>query len=90
MDLSYSEICARLNVYDYKGKKVTKVLQKLAISTWHQCRKFVEIIVYCWRNWYNILIHDHIPNVWKLIGIVAAAMLLVLTIMQTYYSSRNG
>ncbi|CAK8574859.1 unnamed protein product [Lathyrus sativus] len=90
MDLSYSEICARLNVYDYKGMKVNKMLQKLPIRTWHQCRCVFEMVEYYGRNWYNILIRDHIPNVWKFIGIMAAAMLLVLTIMQTYYSSHNG
>ncbi|RHN58785.1 hypothetical protein MtrunA17_Chr4g0006121 [Medicago truncatula] len=89
MDLSFSEICAKMNVYDYKGMKVTKVVQKLPIRTWHQCRRVFEILMYYVRNWYNILIRDHIPNVWKFIGIVAAAMLLVLTIMQTYYSSRS-
>jgi len=89
MDLSFSEICARMNVYDYKGMKVTKVVKKLPIRTWHQCRRVFEILMYYGRNWYNILIRDHIPNVWKFIGIVAAAMLLVLTIMQTYYSSRS-
>jgi len=90
MDLSFSEICTSLNVHDYTGMQVAKVMQKLPIRAWHQCRRVFEIIMYYVRNWYNILIRDHIPNVWKFIGIVAAAMLLVLTIMQTYYSSRNG
>ncbi|XP_050898281.1 UPF0481 protein At3g47200 [Lathyrus oleraceus] len=90
MDLSYSEICARLNVYDYKGMKVNKLVQKLPIKTWHQCRCIFEMVEYYGRNWYNILIRDHIPTVWKFIGIMAAAILLVLTIMQTYYSSHNG
>ncbi|GAU13963.1 hypothetical protein TSUD_262900 [Trifolium subterraneum] len=90
MDLSYSEICERLNVYEYKGMKVTKMLQKWPIRIWHQSRRIFEIILYYVRNWYKILIRDHIPTVWKFIGIVAAALLLVLTIMQTYYSSRNG
>ncbi|MED6167947.1 hypothetical protein PIB30_007619 [Stylosanthes scabra] len=35
---------------------------------------------YVW-NWYNILIRDHIPTVWKFIGVVAAIVLLVLTII---------
>ncbi|KAK2453994.1 UPF0481 protein [Trifolium repens] len=89
MVLSYSEICESLNVYDYKGMKVTKMLRKWPILVWHQCRRIFEIILYYGRNWYNILIRDHIPNVWKFIGIVAAALLLVLTIMQTYYASRS-
>ncbi|CAJ2639829.1 unnamed protein product [Trifolium pratense] len=89
MDSSYSEICKRLNVYHYKGKKVTKMLQKWPIHVWHQCRRIFDIIVYYGRKRYNILIHDHMPTVWKFIGIVAAALLLVLTIMQTYYSSRS-
>ncbi|XP_058732634.1 UPF0481 protein At3g47200-like [Vicia villosa] len=90
MDMSYSEICERLNVYDYKGMKVNKVLQKLHIQTWHQCRYIFEIVVYYARNWYNILICDQIPTVWKFIRIMEAVILLVLTIMQTYYSSRSG
>jgi len=90
MNLSYSEICARLNVYDYMGMKVTKVVRKLPIHAWHQCRRICEIYVYYGRNWYNVLIRDHIPTVWKFIGIVAAALLVVLTIMQTYYASRSG
>ncbi|KAJ1396144.1 hypothetical protein SESBI_32776 [Sesbania bispinosa] len=38
----------------------------------------------------RILIRDHIPTVWKFIGVVAAVLLLVLTVMQTYYSSRSS
>ncbi|KAJ1411318.1 hypothetical protein SESBI_21363 [Sesbania bispinosa] len=88
MDSSYSELCERLNVY--KGKKVTKALQKMPIIIWHHCRRVFEIMVYYCRNWYRILIRDHIPTVWKFIGVVAAVLLLVLTVMQTYYSSRSS
>jgi hypothetical protein len=87
MDSSYSQICESLN--DYEGMEVAKRFQKWPIRIWHQCRRIFEIILYYVRNWYKILIHDHIPNVWKFIGIVAAALLLVLTIMQTYYASRS-
>lgn len=90
MDLSYSDTCARLNEYANKGMKVTTVLQKMAICVWHECRKFFDVVVFYGRNWYKILIRDHIPTVWKLIGIMAAAFLLVLTMMQTYYSSRSA
>jgi hypothetical protein len=88
MDLSYSKICERLNVYDHKGMKV--MLQKWLILVWHQCRRIFEIIMYYGQNWYKILLRDHIPTVWKFIGVVAAAFLIVLTIMQTYYSSPSG
>ncbi|KAK2378910.1 UPF0481 protein [Trifolium repens] len=87
MDTSYSQICDRLNAY--KGMEVTKVLQKWPICVWHQCRRVLEIIVYYMRNWYKILIRDHIPTVWKFVGIVAAAALLILAIMQTIYASHN-
>ncbi|XP_012573016.1 UPF0481 protein At3g47200-like [Cicer arietinum] len=89
MDLSYNEICGMLNDYKYKGMKVAEVLRKFPINAWHQWRRIFDIVVYYVGNWYNILIRDHIPTVWKFIGIVAAAILLVLTIMQTYYSSRT-
>jgi hypothetical protein len=88
MDSSYSQICESLN--DYEGMEVAKRFQKWPIRIWHQCRRIFEIILYYVRNWYKILIRDHIPTVWKFVGIVAAALLLVLTIMQTYYSSRSG
>jgi hypothetical protein len=88
MDLSYSQICARLNKYE--GMEVAKVLHKWPICVWHQCRRIFEIMLYYFRNWYKILIRDHIPNVWKFIGIVAAATLLVLAVMQTIYSSRKN
>ncbi|KAG5054184.1 hypothetical protein AAZX31_03G054400 [Glycine max] len=87
MDSSYSEIGARLNMYN-RGK-ITTAFQGLPVVTWHKCRHVLQIIVYYWGNWYRILIRDHIPTVWKFIGVLAAAALLVLTIMQTYYSSRN-
>jgi hypothetical protein len=88
MDLSYSQICARLNKYE--GMEVAKVLHKWPICVWHQCRRIFEIMLYYFRNWYKILIRDHIPTVWKFIGIVAAATLLVLAVMQTIYSSRKN
>ncbi|KHN26297.1 UPF0481 protein At3g47200-like [Glycine soja] len=88
MDSSYSEICERLN--GYKGGKVTTAFQGLPVVTWHKCRHVFQIIAYYWGNWYKILKRDHFPTVWKSIGVLAAAALLVLTIMQTYYSSRNN
>ncbi|KAK2441189.1 UPF0481 protein [Trifolium repens] len=90
MDSSYTEICEKLSQHYKKRMKVTKMLQKWPILVWHHCRRILDIIVYYGRNWYNILIHDHIPTVWKLIGILAAILLLVLTMMQTIYSSRSG
>nr|KYP35082.1 UPF0481 protein At3g47200 family [Cajanus cajan] len=45
-----------------------------------------ETIVYYWWNWYKILIRDHIPTVWKFIGVLAAVALLVLTFIQAYYA----
>jgi len=87
MDSSYEDICDRLN--KFQGKKVRTVLQKVPIVTWHGCRGVYEVVVYYCRNWYRILIRDHIPTVWKFIGVLAAVVLLVLTIMQTYYSSRQ-
>ncbi|XP_027337234.1 UPF0481 protein At3g47200-like [Abrus precatorius] len=88
MDSSYSKLCADLN--EYQRGKVTTVLQAMPIITWHNCRHVCQIIWFYWRNWYKILITDHIPTVWKFIGVVAAIALLVLTIMQTYYSSRSA
>ncbi|KAK2441196.1 UPF0481 protein [Trifolium repens] len=90
MDSSYTVICEKLNQHYNKRMKVTKMLQKWPIHVWHQHRRILDIIVYYGRNWYNILIHDHIPTVWKFIGILAAILLLVLTMMQTIYSSRSG
>ncbi|KAK7349947.1 hypothetical protein VNO77_07872 [Canavalia gladiata] len=88
MDSSYSEICKSLN--EYQGRKVRTKFQELPVVTWHKCRHVFEIILYYWGNWYRILIRDHIPTVWKFIGVVAAAVLLVVTCMQTYYSSRSS
>lgn len=87
MDSSYEDVCDRLN--KYRGRKVRSALKKVPIVTWHGFRRVYEIIVYYCRNWYRILIRDHFPTVWKFIGVLAAAALLVLTIMQTYYSSRT-
>ncbi|XP_045788091.1 UPF0481 protein At3g47200-like [Trifolium pratense] len=86
MDSSYSEICDRLNVY--KGEKATKAFG-LRLIVWHQCKRIFEVVLYYCQNWYKILRRDHIPTVWKFIGVVAAILLLVLTIMQTYYSARG-
>ncbi|XP_027337235.1 UPF0481 protein At3g47200-like [Abrus precatorius] len=87
MDSSYSELCRLLNVYN--GKKGTTALRGLPIVTWHRWRRVFEMLLYCWGNWYRMLIRDHIPTVWKFIGVLAAVALLVLTVMQTYYSSRS-
>ncbi|CAJ1949054.1 unnamed protein product [Sphenostylis stenocarpa] len=87
MDSSYEDICHRLN--EYRENNVRTALQEFPIVTWHGCRGVCETIVYYWGNWYRILRRDHIPTVWKFIGVLAAVALLVLTIMQTYYSSRS-
>ncbi|KAK7349852.1 hypothetical protein VNO77_07616 [Canavalia gladiata] len=88
MDSSYSELCGSLNMH--RKKKVATVLQGLPIITWHECVHVFEILFYYWGNWYRLLIRDHIPTVWKFIGVIAAVVLLILTIMQTYYSARSS
>ncbi|MED6167940.1 hypothetical protein PIB30_007612 [Stylosanthes scabra] len=88
MDPSYSELCASLD--EYRAKRVTQVFHGFSIISWHYCRRMLEVIMFYWRNWYRVLIRDHIPTVWKFMGVVAAIVLLVLTIMQTYYSARSS
>ncbi|XP_061362816.1 UPF0481 protein At3g47200-like [Gastrolobium bilobum] len=85
MDSSYSELCVSLNEY-----KRAKPWRKWPIVTWHLCRVIFEIVVYYWKNWFTILIRDHVPTVWKLIGVLAAIVLLALTIAQTYYSAHSS
>nr|KYP35736.1 UPF0481 protein At3g47200 family [Cajanus cajan] len=88
MDSSYGEICSELNMY--RERKVATALQWLPIVIWHLCRHAFQIIVYYGINWYKILIRDHISTVWKLVGVLAATVLLILTIMQTIYSARSS
>ncbi|QCE03708.1 hypothetical protein DEO72_LG8g1733 [Vigna unguiculata] len=85
MDWSYSDVCAKLN-----SDTGTRSLTKWPVVTWHQCRRIIAIIFYYWKNWYDILIKEHIPTVWKLMGVLAAVVLLGLTITQTYYSSKSS
>lgn len=84
MDSSYSKLCQDLNTYS-----TVNPFRKFPIMVWHYCRLCVECVKYFCKCSYRILIRDHIPNVWKLIGVVAAALLLALTIMQTYYSAHD-
>ncbi|ESW05906.1 hypothetical protein PHAVU_010G002600 [Phaseolus vulgaris] len=85
MDWSYSEVCAKLN-----SDTGTRSLRKWPILTWHRCRCIIAIFVYYWKNWFSILIKEHIPTIWKLIGVLAAMVLLGLTIAQTYYSAKSS
>ncbi|CAL0304443.1 unnamed protein product [Lupinus luteus] len=84
MDSSYSKLCEDLNTYSAENTP-----KKFAILVCHYCRHCGECIRYYCKCSYRILIRDHIPNVWKLIGVVAAVVLLVLTTMQTYYSAHS-
>ncbi|MED6136748.1 hypothetical protein PIB30_058723 [Stylosanthes scabra] len=88
MDPSYSELCVSLN--EHRAKRVTQMFNGFSIISWHQCRRMFEIIMFYWSNWYGVLIRDHIPTVWKFMGVVAAVVLLVLTIMQTYYAAHSN
>nr|KYP53837.1 UPF0481 protein At3g47200 family [Cajanus cajan] len=87
MDSSYSEDCAKLN--KYTTTTLLTMLKKWPIVIWHQCRCLFAIILFYWKNWYSILIKEHIPTVWKLIGVLAAIVLLGLTVVQTYYAARS-
>ncbi|XP_057742424.1 UPF0481 protein At3g47200-like [Arachis stenosperma] len=87
MDPGYGGICECLNQYEAESRNA---FRGLGIRSWHRCRKVFEILMYYVWNWYDALIRDHIPTVWKFIGVVAAIVLLVLTIMQTYYSARSS
>ncbi|RYR26841.1 hypothetical protein HN51_048247 [Arachis hypogaea] len=87
MDSSYSDHYKKLNAH--QTTLVTKMFHEWPIITWHRCRRVLETLVFYWWNWLAILIRDHIPTVWKFFGVVAAIVLLVLTIMQTYYSAKQ-
>ncbi|MED6176123.1 hypothetical protein PIB30_084943 [Stylosanthes scabra] len=87
MDSSYSDHCRNLN--SHRTTLGTKVFRQWPIITWHMFRRFLETVVFYFWNWYGILVRDHIPTVWKFVGVVAAVVLLVLTIMQTYYSAKQ-
>lgn len=87
MDSSYEVISQSLNMY--RGRKIRTVVQELPLVTWHKCRHVFQIIEYYWGNWFRILIRDHFPTVWKSIGVLAAIVLLVLTVMQTYYAYKQ-
>ncbi|KAI4353283.1 hypothetical protein L6164_002245 [Bauhinia variegata] len=84
MDSSYNELCEKVNTYS-----AVNCLQRLSVLVWHCCGLCAEYMEHYCRRSYKILIDDHIPNVWKLIGVLAAMLLLALTIMQTYYSANN-
>ncbi|KAI4353282.1 hypothetical protein L6164_002244 [Bauhinia variegata] len=84
MDSSYSELCMSLNKYSSANP-----LKKWPIITWHHWNRILAINMFYWENWYHILVRDHIPTVWKLIGVLAAGALLALTVVQTYYAVRS-
>ncbi|XLR12354.1 hypothetical protein HN51_049077 [Arachis hypogaea] len=88
MDSSYSEHCEKLNK-EKRPTLVTEAFCKWPIITGHNCRHLLENVVYYGRNGFRILIRDHIPTVWKFIAVVAATLVVVLTIMQTVYSAKQ-
>ncbi|XP_057743263.1 UPF0481 protein At3g47200-like [Arachis stenosperma] len=88
MDSSYSEDCEKLNK-EKRPTLVTEAFCKWPIITGHNCRHLLENVVYYGRNGFRILIRDHIPTVWKFIAVVAATLVVVLTIMQTVYSAKQ-
>ncbi|XLU82753.1 hypothetical protein S245_006173, partial [Arachis hypogaea] len=88
MDSSYSEVCEKLNK-EKRPTLVTEAFCKWPIITGHNCRHLLENVVYYGRNGFRILIRDHIPTVWKFIAVVAATLVVVLTIMQTVYSAKQ-
>ncbi|KAG5054131.1 hypothetical protein JHK85_006641 [Glycine max] len=65
---------AKLMIVDERN--VIMALQELPMVTWHRCRGICETTVYYWKNRCRILICDHIPTVWKFIGLLAIATLL--------------
>nr|KYP36239.1 UPF0481 protein At3g47200 family [Cajanus cajan] len=87
MDSIYRKDCEKLN--KYTATSLLTVLKKWPIVIWHRCRCLFAIILFYWKNWYSILIKEHIPTVWKLIGVLAAIVLLGLTVAQTYYAARS-
>ncbi|MED6165383.1 hypothetical protein PIB30_099063 [Stylosanthes scabra] len=88
MDSSYSNLCEQLNT-EKRPTLVTELFCKWPIITRHNCKHVLEKAVYYGRNGFRILIRDHISTVWKFIGVFVAAVLLVLTIMQTVYSAKQ-
>lgn len=86
MDDSFTSICYNLN--HHKGDTCT-ILLRLPLIFWHVCRRVFEAVWNYLQKCWRIFVGNYLSNPWKIIGIVAATMLLILTIMQTYYSSRS-
>lgn len=54
---------------------------------WHRCRCIATSMRYTFRDMFEILKRDHTPTVWKTLGVIAAIVLLGLTIAQTTFAA---
>ncbi|KAJ7950162.1 UPF0481 protein [Quillaja saponaria] len=79
----YGHLCDEMNKF-YENKAFKKWHKILG----HQWDCFAETVKLFWKHQIVILISDHFPDMWKTLGVIAAVMLLVLTILQTYYSAK--
>ncbi|KAJ7950164.1 UPF0481 protein [Quillaja saponaria] len=72
---------------------LNEFFEKKALKNWHvilghEGDYFAETVKLFWKHQIKILKRDRFPDTWKTIGVIAAVVLLVLTILQTYYSAK--
>ncbi|KAJ1396158.1 hypothetical protein SESBI_32790 [Sesbania bispinosa] len=82
VDSGYSQLINDLNAYSGGRGNGCRML-------WHTCRCFVTNTRYKCRTMYVELKRDHTPTVWKTMGVIAAIVLLGLTIAQTILAAMS-
>jgi len=84
MDCRYSKVCNDLHSNSGTVKFFVPRLW------WHYCRRVLEWFRKELKKSIQIFIKEYIPNFWAFLGVVAATILLALTILQTYYVVRDN
>ncbi|TKY63486.1 UPF0481 protein [Spatholobus suberectus] len=77
VNLEFCEMLKQLN--EYKSPAGTRRILLFG----HHCRRFLTNTRYTCRDLYGLLKRDHASTPWKTLGVIAAVLLLLLTVAQT-------
>lgn len=84
----FKNICGEIVPKDYYFDGLCQQVNKYQTSHWNLQRRRASTKVWCHETW-KMMKHDYCPNPFKTMSVIAAAVLLLFTGLQTFYSVRS-
>ncbi|EXC20168.1 hypothetical protein L484_011412 [Morus notabilis] len=76
-------------IIDDAAESFSQLYDDTFIKQFYYSNLIAEVKEYSWPRYTTVLMHDYFKHPWALVSVVAAAVLLILTFLQTVFTIIN-